>query len=112
MSDILDDSYESDLTDEEHEQLILMSEHAIAPPLSPEARKVFEAFNSRFEWVEDGVPGPQLSAIAAAFRAAVDQVVPPALEEEYRDRNQALPLKKMVEIRQKLNAIADELEAP
>ena len=33
MTDILDDSYESDLTDEEHEQLILMSEHAIAPPV-------------------------------------------------------------------------------
>lgn len=33
MPDILDDSYESDLTEEEHEQLILMSEHAIAPPL-------------------------------------------------------------------------------
>jgi hypothetical protein len=38
-------------------------------------------------------------------------VVPPALEEEWRDRNQALPLTKMVEIRLKLLAIADELEA-
>ena len=33
MNDILDDSYESDLTDEEHERLILISEHAIAKPL-------------------------------------------------------------------------------
>jgi hypothetical protein len=49
--------------------------------------------------------------LAAALRAAADQVVPPALEEEFNDRNQALPLKKMVEIRQKLNAIATELEA-
>ena len=49
--------------------------------------------------------------IAAALRAAADQVVPPALEEEWRDRNQALPLTKMVEIRLKLLAIADELEA-
>jgi hypothetical protein len=48
---------------------------------------------------------------AAALRAAADQVVPSALEEEFNDRNQALPLKKMVEIRQKLNAIAAELEA-
>lgn len=38
--------------------------------LSPEARKVFEAFNSKFEWVKDGVPGPQFKAIAAAIRAA------------------------------------------
>jgi hypothetical protein len=51
------------------------------------------------------------SDVAAALRAAADQVVPPALEEEFFDRNQALPLKKMVEIRQKLNAIAAELEA-
>ena len=48
---------------------------------------------------------------AAALRAAADQVVPPALEEEWRDRNQALPLTKMVEIRLKLLAIADELDA-
>ena len=47
---------------------------------------------------------------AAALRAAADQVVPPALEEEWRDRNQALPLTKMVEIRLKLLAIADEME--
>ena len=33
MTDILDDSYESDLTEEEHERLILISEHAIAPQL-------------------------------------------------------------------------------
>jgi hypothetical protein len=76
MTDILDDTYESDLTDEEHERLILMSEHAIAKPLSTEARKVFEAFNSEFDWVEDGVPGPQFNAIAAALRAAVNEVAP------------------------------------
>jgi len=43
--------------------------------LSPAARSVFESFNSKFEWVEDGVPGPQFKAIAAALRAAVDQPV-------------------------------------
>jgi hypothetical protein len=47
---------------------------------------------------------------AAALRAAADQVVPPALEKEWRDRNQALPLTKMVEIRLKLLAIADEMD--
>jgi hypothetical protein len=44
--------------------------------LSPAARSVFESFNSEFDWVEDGVPGPQFKAIAAALRAAADQVVP------------------------------------
>jgi len=43
MTDILDDSYESDLTDEEHERLILMSEHAIAKPLSLAAQAVLDA---------------------------------------------------------------------
>lgn len=70
MTDILDDSYESDLTEEEHERLILMSGHAVAPPLSLEARNIFEAFNSKFEWIEDGVPGPQFKSLAAALRAA------------------------------------------
>jgi hypothetical protein len=41
--------------------------------LSPAARAVFEAFNSKFDWIEDGVPGPQFRAIAAALRAAADQ---------------------------------------
>jgi hypothetical protein len=38
--------------------------------LSPEAQAVFWAFNSKFDWIEDGVPGPQFKAIAAALRAA------------------------------------------
>jgi hypothetical protein len=38
--------------------------------LSPAARAVFEAFNSKFVWIEDGVPGPQFHAIAAALHAA------------------------------------------
>jgi hypothetical protein len=43
MTDILDDAYESDLTDEEHKRLILMSEHAIAKPISPAAQAVLDA---------------------------------------------------------------------
>jgi hypothetical protein len=41
--------------------------------LSPAAKAVFHAFNSKFDWVEDGVPGPQFNSIAAALRAAVAQ---------------------------------------
>jgi hypothetical protein len=37
--------------------------------LSPAAQAVFHAFNSKFDWIEDGVPGPQFNAIAAALRA-------------------------------------------
>ena len=71
--------------------------------LSPAAQTILDAY--RDAGIDDEVTA------AAVLRAAADQVVPPALEEEFNDRNQALPLKKMVEIRQKLNAIASELEA-
>ena len=71
--------------------------------LSPAAQAVLDAYIQ-------GLATKRRNAIAAALRAAADQVVPPALEEEWRDRNQALPLTKMVEIRLKLLAIAAELE--
>jgi len=79
--------------------------------LSLAARSVFESFNSKFDWVEDGVPGPQFNAIAAAIRAAADQVVPehrehyPAtLDERYRKVS-------AFDVRNKFLAIATELEA-
>jgi hypothetical protein len=69
-------------------------------PLSPAAQAVFSAFNSKFDWIEDGVPGPQFTAIAAALRAAADQVEPeggtPAEVQQVLD---------------KLLALAAELEA-
>jgi hypothetical protein len=43
MTDILDPDYESDLTEKEHNQLVLMSEHAILLPLSPAAKSVLIA---------------------------------------------------------------------
>lgn len=73
--------------------------------LSPAAQAVLDA-------VEDDCihPVDRHRIAAAALRAAADQVVPPALEEEFFDRNHALPLQKMVEIRLSLLAIAAELE--
>lgn len=44
--------------------------------LSPAAQAVFWAFNSKFDWIEDGIPDDQFKAIGAALRAAVDQVLP------------------------------------
>jgi hypothetical protein len=75
--------------------------------LLPAAQAVLDAYNAGFI---RPVAVHHKPRIAAALRAAADQVVPPALEEEWRDRNQALPLTKMVEIRLKLLAIAAELE--
>ena len=64
-----------DLSNEEHEALLLMSEHAIAAPLSPAAQAVVTAFGAypvRAKYTsEDLIP-----ALAAALRAAADQVVP------------------------------------
>ena len=73
-------------------------------PLSPAAQAVLDAADIGFTTFN--------IRLAEALRAAADQVVPPALEEEFIDRNQALPLTKMVEIRRHLYAIAAELEAP
>jgi hypothetical protein len=58
-----------DLTNEEHERLMLMSEHAVAPPLSPAAQAVLEAY--QLAPIED-----ELTA-AAVLRAAADQMVVP-----------------------------------
>jgi len=75
--------------------------------LSPAAQAVLDTMYE----VNMDFDGENATLAAAALEAAADQVVPPALEEEWRDRNQALPLTKMVEIRLKLLAIAAELKA-
>jgi hypothetical protein len=98
MTDILDDSYESDLTEEEHERLILMSEHAIAKPLSPAAQAVLDAFLKTPG--EEPMPGWNYGRdIAAALRAAADQVAPVSTN------------RRQLDIRFRLLAIAAELEA-
>lgn len=82
--------------------------------LSPAARSVFESFNSKFEWLDDGVPGPQFEAIAAALRAAADHVVPEHFisdQSDSLDRFDAGAECRNQEIRDNLLAIADELEA-
>ena len=105
MINILDDSYESDLTDEESQQLLMLCGHAIGPSLSPATRAVFEAFNSKFAWIEDGVPGPQFNAIAAALRTAALH----AHSEEYETCGGA-SYALMIEV-DDLLAIATELES-
>lgn len=78
--------------------------------LSPAARSIFESFNSKFDWVEDGVPGPQFSAIAAALRAAAEIVAPLSYENVWTD-GRMLQYEKEDPIREKLLAIANELES-
>jgi hypothetical protein len=59
------EQFMEDLTNEEHEALLLMSEHAIAPPLSPAAQAVLNGFRA----VPTLMDGP---SIAGALRAAVE----------------------------------------
>ena len=75
--------------------------------LSPAAQAVFWAFNSKFDWIEDGIPGPQFNAIAAAIRAAADQVVP---SDAVEPRNYLPMAIECQRIRKEILAIADELE--
>ncbi len=115
MTNILDDSYEIDLTEEEHERLILMSEHAIAKPISPAAQAVLDAcgtptVDSPFRLVARGFA-------AAALRAAADQVVPPLdikPQEDLESRREAMEwgMNSQTQLtRHQLLAIAAELEA-
>jgi hypothetical protein len=80
--------------------------------LSPAAQAIFWAFNSKFSWIEDGVPGPQFTAIAAALRAAADEVSPETPESDQDDPDMLKGIwSERRSIREELLAIADELEA-
>jgi hypothetical protein len=78
--------------------------------LSPAAQAVLDAFSDRHECIGPFDNDWQEQCLAAALRAAADQVVPPEREKEFYDRNPSLTLQKAVEIRAELRAIAAELE--
>ena len=65
------DQLMDDLTNEEHEALLLMSEHAIAPPLSPAAQAVLQAACIHHGLFNEEIVQRRRS-IAAALRAAVE----------------------------------------
>lgn len=65
---LLDKSYESDLTEEESEQLLSMCGHGIGPKLSPAAQAVWDAFNQD----EPGVFVDYGDCLAAALRALAE----------------------------------------
>jgi hypothetical protein len=76
--------------------------------LSPQAQEVFWAFNQ----AASGKPDDwhYLPAIAAALRAAADQVAPLGYEDVWTD-GRILQYEKRDPVREKLLAIAAELEA-
>ena len=95
MTDILDDAYESDLTEEESGQLLLMSEHAIAPPISLAAEAVLDAALPHMV---------HRYSVAAALRAAADQM-------RYTDQLGLTGFGGYIQAQDQILAIADELEA-
>ena len=99
------DQIMDNISNEEHERLISISEHAVFPPLSPAAQAVAWAYdnapekptgNHRYHW------------IAAALRAVADQVVP---SDAMEPRNYLPMAMECQRIRAELLAIAAELEA-
>ena len=62
-----------DLSNEEHEALLLMSEHGIAAPLSPAADAVLDAYMANCGWL-DGPLEKDYRCAAAVLRAAADQL--------------------------------------
>ena len=74
MTDILDKLPDEELTEEEHEALLLRSEHAIAPPLSPAARAVLDAFGKYPIDHDNPGCGILYGALPAALRAASAQL--------------------------------------
>jgi O-acetyl-ADP-ribose deacetylase (regulator of RNase III) len=98
------------LSNEEHESLLLMSEHAIAAPLSLAAQAVLNAAE----------PCDELEgAVAAALRAAADAVVPDEITwaspkeqaRHYPSAEQRAGEQDMASVvRRQLLAIAAELE--
>ena len=63
------DQLMDDLTNEEHEALLLMSEHAVAPPLSLAAKAVLDAANGTSSWGADDILNDSRWIAAAALRA-------------------------------------------
>ena len=91
-----------DLTNEEHEALLLMSEHGIAAALSPAAQAVLDAWTASENGVYlEGDP----ERLAAALRAAADQC---KIEWNYHPD---YPETESVIVVSDLLAIAAELEA-
>jgi hypothetical protein len=97
------------LTNEEHEALLLMSEHGIAAPLSLAADAVLDAYMTNCGWL-DGPLEKDYRCTAAVLRAAADQVVPQRRKPMYADSWEESTWTAQQDTRAELLAIAAELE--
>lgn len=100
------DQLMDNLSNEEHEALLLRSEHGIAAPLSPAAKAVLDVAMQ----YEINPECYSREIVVAALRAAVEQVMPEvvnAVGDEHDDARHD----QWVRIRCRFLAIAAELEA-
>jgi hypothetical protein len=70
---LLDESYESDLTEEESEELLLLCGHGIGPKLSPAANAVLNAYMNNCGWL-DGPLEKDYRCAAAVLRAVTKEL--------------------------------------
>ena len=104
--DILDKLPDEELTEEEHEALLLRSEHAIGPPLSPAARAVLDAFGRHPIHYDCPSIGILYGALPAALRAAANQL---SMDKRIENLNSDAAY-GIGQILYALISIADELE--
>jgi hypothetical protein len=102
-----DEELMDNISNEEHERLILISEHAIAPPLSPAAQAVASAYD---DTPEKDTGNHRYLWLAAALRAVANQVVPHPGRYPMNEYMEGLRDCKQ-DFRAALLGIADELEA-
>lgn len=98
IQELLDEYHESDLTEEESEELLLMCGHGIGPKLSSAAQKIVWLVGSKFT----------RKVIAAALRTVVDQVLP--REEQPASSSKRIAWAQRQLTRAQILAIALELE--
>ena len=101
------EQFMENISNEEHERLLLLCGHGIGPSLSPAAQAVLDAY-----WDDAPLESGARCGLAAALRAAADQVISPLPPpcEDFDEYAQGF-LAAHVKYRAQLLAIAAELEA-
>ncbi len=99
------DQLMDNLSNEEHEALLLMSEHGIAAPVSPAAKAVLDVAMQ----YEINPECYSREIAAAALRAAADQVAPEPDDIDEGSLSLAA-IRNRCKVRDELLAIAAELE--
>jgi len=95
------EQFMENISNEEHERLLLLCGHGIGAPLSPATLAVLDAIESRID---------RCAALAAALRAVADQVVPKKPTLSYPGDYELGVWVANVDARVGLLAIAAELE--